>query len=367
MDADGETHYIKNFETQYGYTFPEVRVRYKTWGKLNDKKDNVLVVCHALTGNADVAGWWGALLGPGKAFDTDKYLVVCCNILGSCYGTTGPQDIDPNTGKKYGSSFPEVTVRDSARMQLDTVMHGLGATGCCVVGGSLGGMQTVEMALCGGEFVRSIVAIACGGRHHAWQIAISEAQREAIVKDPNWLGGDYAPDKKPLNGLSVARQIAMISYRTHEVYERRFGRQKKEKDGEKLFQIKSYLNYQGDKFLTRFDPLSYWVLTKKMDTHDVADGREGTYEEVLGSIKQPTLVLGVDSDLLYPNVEQEELADLIPNAEIEIFSSPEGHDGFLLEQAAIGNATSKFLSQHGGIADELHPFSFEEPGWNPLS
>jgi len=345
MTADGETWYKENFTTQRGFVFPQVRVRYKTWGKLNKKKDNVMIVTHALTGNADLASWWGTMLGPGLPFDTDKYLIICANLLGSCYGTTGPRDLNSETGKRWGMSFPDVTVRDSVMLQLDLVKDALGATKIkTCIGGSLGGMQCVEFALCGGDFVESIVAMACGGRHHAWQIGISELQRQALVRDPNWQNGDYEQDSRPLDGLSVARQIAMVSYRTHAVYEKRFGRQKTKPE---IFDVESYLNYQGEKFLSRFDALSYYVLTRKMDTHDVADGREGSYEEILRSIKQPTLVLGFDSDLLYPNVEQKELADLIPNSQLRIIESPEGHDAFLLEQGHVGREIQTFLRKSG--------------------
>jgi len=345
MDSEGETYYAKNFTTQRGFTFPEVRLRYKTWGKLNEKKDNVMVIAHALTGNANVAGWWGTMLGPGKPFDTDKYLVFCANLLGSCYGTTGPRDLNPETGKRWGLGFPEITVRDSVMLQLECIKEGLGATKIkTAIGGSLGGMQCVEFSLCGRDFVDSIVPMACGGRHHAWQIGISELQRQALVRDKNWNNGDYEEHSMPYDGLSVARQIAMVSYRTHHVYEKRFGRKKTKPP---QFDVESYLNYQGKKFLSRFDPLSYYILTKKMDTHDVADGREGSYEEILGSIRQPTLILGFDSDLLYPNVEQEELANLIPVSKIRIIESPEGHDGFLLEQAEVGHEIGLFLAEHG--------------------
>jgi len=284
------------------------------------------------------------MLGPNKTFDTDKYLIFCANLLGSCYGTTGPRDINPETGKRWGMSFPDITIRDSVMLQLHALKECIGATKIrTAIGGSMGGMLCLEFALCGGDFVESIVSMACGGRHHAWQIALSEIQRQALVRDRNWQNGEYEDDSIPSDGLSIARQIAMVSYRTHEVYEKKFGRKKTKPP---MFDIESYLNYQGEKFLSRFDPLSYYVLTKKLDNHDVADCREGTYEEVLGSIRQPTLIIGFESDLLYPNVEQRELAQLIPNSKFRIIDSPEGHDAFLLEQVEVGREIRTFLTEN---------------------
>ncbi len=322
----------------------DVEVRYNTFGKLNEAKDNVLVVCHALTGNARLDTWWSSILGPGKAFDTDKYLVVCANILGSCYGTTGPMSIDPATGEPYGVRFPQVTIRDSVALHLQMVKEALGARSvACVVGGSLGGMQALEWAFLGGpQFVRSAVVIACGARHTAWQIGISETQRQAIYADPNWQGGAFDRTSPPVQGLAVARQIAMFSYRTPHGFDTKFGRAQSE-DGR--FEVRRYLEYQGQKFLSRFDALTYVRLTEKMDTHDVGRGRGGV-EAALRSLGQPVLVLGIDSDVLYPLHEQEEMATLIPQGELKVVQSREGHDGFLLEQQQVGGAIGQFLRAH---------------------
>lgn len=228
------------------------------------------------------------------------------------------------------------------------VKEALGARSvACVVGGSLGGMQALEWALLGGAaFVRSAVVIACGARHTAWQIGISETQRQAIYADPNWRGGAFDPQRPPAQGLSVARQIAMFSYRTPQGFDSKFGREVHEgEDGRAVFQVRRYLEYQGQKFLTRFDALTYVRLTEKMDTHDVGRARGGV-EAALRAVQQPVLVLGIDSDVLYPLREQEELAAAMPQGELRVVSSREGHDGFLLEQQQVGGAISEFLGRH---------------------
>lgn len=231
-------------------------------------------------------------------------------------------------------------------LHLRMVKEALGARSvACVVGGSLGGMQAIEWALLGGHpFVRSAVVIACGARHTAWQIGISETQRQAIYADPNWRGGAFDPAQPPTQGLSVARQIAMFSYRTPQGFDAKFGREMHADDGR--FQVRRYLEYQGQKFLTRFDALTYVRLTEKMDTHDVGRARGGV-EAALGAVKQPVLVLGIDSDVLYPLREQEELAGLVPGGELRVVHSREGHDGFLLEQQQVGGAIAEFLARHG--------------------
>lgn len=260
MDDSGDTFIVNNFKTDYGDIIPEARVRYKTWGKLNEDKTNVLVVCHALTGNADVSGWWGDFLGSKKPFDTDKYFVVCANLLGSCYGSSGPSDISPTTGKPMGLEFPQTTVRDSVRLHSQMLQEGIGVNQvACAIGGSLGGMQVLEWLLLGSDFVKSGVPMACGAKHHAWQIAISETQRQAIYSDPLWKDGQYDHSKPPHKGLAVARQIAMVSYRTHYAYEQKFGRNLQfDSKNEQKFSVEGYLRHQGQKFLPRFDVFFYY-------------------------------------------------------------------------------------------------------------
>ena len=376
MTTDGDTYvHPSPFILESGQTISEAQLRYMTYGTLNEAKDNVIVVCHALTGNASLHSWWGDLLGPGQAFDTSKYFVVCSNILGSCYGSTGPSSINNSTQSIYGMSFPDVSVQDTVRLQLHMLQDELNISSIkCVIGGSFGGMQAVEYAVQAGTisspfavddedgratpFVRSVMPIACGAAHTAWQIAISEVQRQAIYADPKWNGGDVDANDPPSKGLSVARQIGMVSYRTAKGYETKFGRKLRDDvnddSGETKsapygsnakWQVKSYLEYQGYKFLSRFDPVTYVKLTEQMDTHDVGRNRGGKVE-ALSSVKIPAMVLGIDSDVLYPLHEQEELAALFPNGELRIIHSEAGHDGFLLEQDQVAANISDFLSAH---------------------
>ena len=344
LDDSGHSFILdEDFHLEAGGILRRAEVRYQTWGTLNATKDNCLVVCHALTGNQSLDTWWGECLGPGKAFDTNKYFVVCANVLGSCYGTTGPMSIDhsaPSGNKRYGSDFPAVSIRDTVRLHMRMLSEGLGVKSVeSVVGGSMGGMQALEWLLLGGpEFVRSGVAIACGAQHTAWQIAISETQREAIRSNP----------EDPQAGLSVARMIAMVSYRTAQAYDRKFGRSAtKPSDLWGPFQVRSYLEHQGRKFNHRFDPQSYISITEQMDSHDVGRGRGGVQNalESIDPTLQPTLIVGIDSDVLYPLSQQEELHRLLVGSEMSIINSMEGHDGFLLEVDQVSNATTDFLNR----------------------
>lgn len=250
----------------------------------------------------------------------------------------------PPTAKPRHTTTRTQPNSDTVSLHLRMVKEALGARSvACVVGGSLGGMQALEWALLGGAaFVRSAVVIACGARHTAWQIGISETQRQAIYADPLWRGGEFDHSCPPVQGLAVARQIAMFSYRTPHGFDNKFGRTQGE-DGR--FEVRRYLEYQGQKFLSRFDALTYVRLTEKMDTHDVGRGRGGM-EVALKGLKVPVLVLGIDSDVLYPLHEQEEMARLIPKGELRVVRSREGHDGFLLEQEQVGGAMKEFLKEH---------------------
>ena len=370
MDDSGETFVVDQFVLESGVVLPQAQLRYQTYGSLNEACDNVVVVCHALTGNASLHSWWGDLLGPHRAFDTEKFFVVCCNILGSCYGSTSPTSINPATNEPYGIDFPDISVQDTVRMQLLMLQQHLGVASIkCVIGGSFGGMQALEFAVQGGSqdadfvdrhgrpFVRSVVPIACGAQHTAWQIAISEVQRQAIYKDAQWKAGNH---DKATDGLQVARQLGMVSYRTPVGYCDKFGRNLQDRKSEGLeygaaarWRVKSYLEYQGQKFLSRFDPVTYVKLTEQMDSHDVTrnrtDGSKDPHNaltSVLSAVEIPALVLGIDSDVLYPLREQEELASLLSNAQLKIIHSDDGHDGFLLEQEQVGSHIMEFLQQH---------------------
>jgi homoserine O-acetyltransferase len=376
MTSDGHTYvHPTPFQLENGQVLENAQLRYQTYGDLNEARDNVLVICHALTGNASLDAWWGDLLGPGKAFDTSRYMVVCCNILGSCYGSTGPMSINPQTNQPYGKDFPDISVKDTVRLQLEMLVNDLKVRSIkAVIGGSFGGMQAVEFAVQAGSsnaspfaqscffssteddtmapLVRTVIPIACGAAHTAWQIGISEAQRQAIYADPNWATDGL----KATKGLALARQIGMVSYRTPKGYQQKFGRGLQPRQGtddaapqygsSAPWKVKSYLEYQGVKFLSRFDPITYVKMTEQMDSHDVSRGRGGSLEEILSYVEIPAMVLGIDSDVLYPLHEQEELASYLPQGELRVIHSDDGHDGFLLEQEQVNDHIIDFLSRY---------------------
>eukprot|EP00933_Yihiella_yeosuensis_P004532 TRINITY_DN108906_c0_g1_i1.p1 TRINITY_DN108906_c0_g1~~TRINITY_DN108906_c0_g1_i1.p1 ORF type:complete len:379 (-),score=46.83 TRINITY_DN108906_c0_g1_i1:210-1346(-) len=346
LDTSGETCVIDYVTLDSGRELKNVEVRYMMWGNLNESKDNVIVVCHALTGNANAGSWWGKLIGPGHAMDTSRYAVFCSNCLGGCYGTTGPASINPDTGKRYGASFPKVTIRDMVRVQAATLLK-LGVKQvACVIGGSMGGMQALEWALeVRNPSVVSVASLCASGRHSAWQIGISECQRQAIKADPKWAGGDYPADEPPAVGLSVARMMAMQTYRTHPAYHTKFGRAMVTTHQQMVFDVENYLHSQGKKFNQRgFDAMSYVRLTEAMDSHDVERGR-GPYQSVLAGIRIPVLTMSISSDVLYPMSEQLELAKHIPTAQHHLIQSEEGHDGFLLEHVQVGTLLRGFIAQ----------------------
>jgi homoserine O-acetyltransferase len=301
-----------------------VTVAYRTWGALDASGSNAVLICHALTGSANADEWWEPLIGAGRALDPDRDFIVCSNILGSCYGTTGPASIDPSTGGQWGSSFPRITIRDIVAAQR-ALVRSLGIRRLrLVVGGSLGGMQVLEWAATSPDLVETIAPIATSGRHAPWAIALSEAQRQAIYADPR-------------NGLATARMIAMATYRSPASFQDRFGRS--ETDGS--FAVERWLRHHGQKLVNRFDPNCYIRLTQAMDSHDLGRGR-GEYETVLGSIRQPALIVSIDSDVLYPPAEQEELAAAIPNATLRMLHAPHGHDAFLIEAGVVNELVLEF-------------------------
>ncbi|MBU6420793.1 MAG: homoserine O-acetyltransferase [Gammaproteobacteria bacterium] len=325
------------FTLESGEVLPQVTVAYRTWGRLNPAGDNAVLVCHALTGSVDVDQWWAGLFGPGRALDPERDFIVCSNVLGGCYGSTGPRSINPVTHKPYGGQFPAVSVRDMARVQAQ-LSDALGIAQLqLVIGGSLGGMQALEWAALYPERVNAVVAIGCGVRQSPWAIGWSEAQRQAIFADPNWRGGDYSPTTSPTAGLAAARATAMLSYRHWREFEKRFGRRRR--DG--TFEIESWLRHHGDKLVKRFDAASYVTLTRAMDTHDLTRGREN-----FSALTMPVLVVGIVSDLLYPLAEQQELAALLPNAELEVLDSPHGHDAFLIETEHLNQLMTEYRAPH---------------------
>jgi homoserine O-acetyltransferase len=331
----------KPFITEAGFRFDEPDVAYKTWGSLNKEKNNVILICHALTGHAAADEWFPGIFGEGRVCDPEKNFIICINVPGSPYGSVGPWSENPATGQPYRNSFPAITVRDMVRFQ-QQLLDQLGITGIqLVLGSSLGGMQALEFIIMD-ERIKSAALIAMGKSHSPWAIGISHAQRQVIYADPKWNQGNYDKNDGPTNGLAAARMMAMITYRTPADYEKKFSRELQ--DDSDLFQVESYLNYQGQKLADRFDAYSYIILTESMDSHDVSRER-GSFEEVLGQVQIPIKVIGIDSDHLYPVHEQKELAKLLKNAEYKEIKSSYGHDAFLIEFEQINDIINPFIKE----------------------
>ena len=343
-------------ELVLGNHLDHVAVTYETYGQLNAKGTNAILICHALTGSAHAAGrhesqqlpgWWDPLVGPGKAIDTNHYYVISSNVLGGCYGTTGPSSINPSTGKPYGLEFPRYTIRDMVEVQARLVKHLGGTSLASVFGGSMGAMQVLEWAVMYPELVRSIIPIASGSRHSAWAIGLNEVARRAITADPTWQGGNYQLASQPESGLGLARAIAMLSYRSFDSLEAKFGRERVSASRELLdvgFEIESYLAYQGVKLVERFDANTYLYITRAMDDFDLSEGR-GRLGDVLEGVNIPTLVMGISSDVLYPENEQKALVDALPQAHYARINSPHGHDAFLIEFPQIAVHVRSFLER----------------------
>jgi homoserine O-acetyltransferase len=338
-------------------TLPDLTVAYEMYGTLNAAGDNAILVCHALTGSAHAAGlsspdprsagWWDPMIGPGRPLDTNRYCVIASNFLGGCYGTSGPTSVNTRTGKRYGMSFPAYTVRDMVHVQKGLLDHIGVKSLVTVVGGSLGGMQVLEWPLCYPGMVRSIIPIATAAQHSAWCIGLNDLTRQAIMMDPAWNNGNYDPSAQPAAGLSLARQIAMVTYRSDVSFDRRFKRtvapaQPDEREGR--FEVERYLRYQGDKLVARFDANTYLYITRAMDAHDVAAGR-GSLADVLGSVRIPSLNVGISSDILYPAHEQRAIAAALPRAQYREIDSPDGHDAFLIAYDQLGPFVQEFLKE----------------------
>lgn len=331
-------HLDEPFVLESGEALRGVDVAFRTWGRLDAAGANAVVVCHALTGSADVDAWWAGLIGPGHALDPKDDFIVCSNVLGGCYGTTGPASPTPEHGRPRGPDFPEITIRDMVRLQAH-LLDALGANRVrLVIGGSLGGMQVLEWAALFPERVDAIAPIATSGRHSAWCIGLSEAQRAAIRSDPRWRNGRYPSDAPPDAGLAVARMIAMCSYRSRDSFAVRFDRGV---DHSGSFEVERYLRHHGEKLTARFDANTYLTLTRAMDTHDLGRARGGL-AAALGAIPTPALVVAIDSDVLYPPAEQRELAALMPRAGLATLRSPHGHDAFLIEVETLNRLVLEF-------------------------
>jgi homoserine O-acetyltransferase len=347
------------FHFDSGAKLGPIDVAFETYGELNSEGTNGILICHALTGSAHAAfysseddkvpGWWDAIIGPGKALDTTKYFIVCSNILSGCYGTTGPSSMNPVSMREYGTSFPTTTIRDMVRVQ-KRLLEWLGVERLqLVIGGSMGGMQVVEWMVMYPDFVERAVPIATGASHTAWGIGLNEVARQAILNDPAYMNGNYYASGQPSRGLALARMIAMISYRSPESFTMRFQRERmlggdgdEFFDPKNIFQVESYLHYQGVKLVERFDANTYIYITRAMDLHDIARGR-GNLGDVLSSVRANTTCVGINSDELYPAVEQRGLAELIPNARYAEIQSIHGHDAFLIEFEQVNRLVKEFL------------------------
>ena len=448
---DQQIAIIPSFELESGVVLHNVPVAYKTYGTLSPEADNAMLICHALTGSADVSDWWGPLLGgPGeegkeaRAFDMSRFFVVCINSLGSPYGSASPVTAKEGVpgNEHYGPEFPLTTIRDDVNI-FKLILDDLGVKQiAAVIGGSMGGMLVLEFAYFGKEYVRTIIPIATSARYSAWGISWGEAQRQSIYSDPKYDDGYYAFDDPPAAGLGAARMSALLTYRSRDSFETRFGRsapdpsRKQNINGSSrpdtpsnehfaihneghrnagsprqrhgsdtmtssvdslesttvmdpqfsgttplpaprpnnrkristYYSAQSYLRYQGQKFINRFDANCYIAITRKLDTHDVSRGRTDTTDQpvedqvkaALAQIEQPTLILGIQSDGLFTYAEQQELAAAIPKAELKTIDSPDGHDAFLLEFRQVNGFLLDFMKR------ELPDIMAREPvNWPP--
>lgn len=327
--------YKKEFQLESGRTLPEFQLGYTTLGKLNATKDNVIWITHALTANSNPEEWWCGLVGKGKFYNPENHFIICANVLGSPYGSTNPLSVNPDTGNKYYHNFPEITIRDIVAA-LDLLRQHLGITKInTLLGGSLGGQQAVEWAIQQPTVFENLFLIATNAQHSPWGIAFNESQRLAIKADRTWFS--YSEDAG-LKGLKAARAIALLSYRNYKTY------QLSQEDLEEKtndFNASSYQNYQGEKLANRFNAFSYWHLSKAMDSHNVGRNRGGV-APALNQIKANTLVVAIDSDVLFPVSESKTLQQHIKNSELEIIDSIYGHDGFLIETQQLATLFENF-------------------------
>jgi len=339
MHKTEDFNYTQAFKLESGESLPGFQLRFTTYGKLNKAQDNVVWVCHALTANANFLDWWEGMFGKGKLYDPSQYFIICANILGSCYGSTGPLSINPKTGQPFFHSFPPLTNRDMVRA-FDLLRQYLGIEHIhTVIGGSLGGQHALEWAIMRPDKISHLIQICSNAQHSPWGIAFNESQRMAIENDTTW------PESHPeagLMGLRTARSIALLSYRNYQTYQKTQSETTPTKlDG---FRASSYQQYQGEKLAKRFNAFSYWILSKAMDSHHVGRGR-GNIVHALKEVRAQALFLGVTSDILFPLSEQEFLAKHVPGAHLAAIESIYGHDGFLIETAALTQKIKTFYEQ----------------------
>lgn len=349
---------------EHGERLCGVNVAYETYGKINNEKSNAILVCHALSGDAHAGGWhkgdekpgwWDIIIGPGKALDTDKFFVICSNVLGGCKGTTGPSSINPKTGKPYGLDFPFITVKDMVNVQKRLLDH-LGIDKLfAVVGGSFGGMQVLQWCVSYPDMVRLAIPIATSAYSSPQQIAFNEVGRRAITSDPDWNSGNYYGRTPPARGLSLARMIGHITYLSDESMHQKFGRKLQDKsdygfDFSTLdFQVESYLSYHGDTFVKRFDANSYLYITKAIDYFDLTKKGSLSMAEAFKGVLAKFLVISISSDWLYPPYQCKEIAEALSANDIDVrhctIRSNYGHDAFLLESGQMNYTIGNFLSR----------------------
>ena len=348
------------FCLESGEKLDAVKIAYETYGELNRDRTNAILIVHALSGDANAAGfhrgarkpgWWDGMIGPGKGFDTDKYFVICSNILGGCKGTTGPSSINPATGKPYGLSFPPISIHDMVNCQ-KLLIDRLGIEKLlCVSGGSMGGMQVLSWLTRYPDRVRSVIPISTAIRHSPQQIAFDEVGRQAIMADIDWKSGNYYGGPPPARGLSVARMVGHITYMSDTSMRDKFGRQRKDSSDpfkfDPGFEVEGYLHYHGENFVRRFDANSYLYITKAMDNFDAAEG--GSLHDLLRGVDAKVLVIAFKSDWLYPPYQTKEIVRACKLAGIEAtyceIDSTYGHDAFLLEIEEETHLVSHFLKK----------------------
>lgn len=344
-----------------GIKLGPITLAYETYGKLNAAKSNAILIFHALTGDAHAAGfhkdakkpgWWDGMIGPGKAFDTDKYFIISSNCLGSCKGSTGPTSINPATGKPYGLSFPVVTIEDMVVAQRKLIEYLEIPQLLSVAGGSMGGLQALKWAIMYPKMVKSVIAVATNHRHTAQQIALHEVCRQAIMSDPEWCGGDYYGKTLPARGMALSRMIGHITYMSEKSMDEKFGRKLigKEKLGYDFstdFEVENYLKYRGDSFVQRFDANSYLYLTKALDYFDLAE--EGNLNTVFKNTKSHFLVIAFTSDWLYPAYQSKEFVKALKLGGLDVsyieINTNYGHDAFLVEIEGQSHLVKHFLTR----------------------
>lgn len=332
-----------------GEILPKVEIAYTSYGTLNDERPNAVVVFHALTGDTDCTEWWSGIVGNDKPIDPENDFIICFNSIGSCYGSTGPQSIDSFSGENYNTRFPKITIRDIARSQLFALRQ-LGIDSITLgIGGSMGAMVLLELALLAPGLFEKIIPIACGASHSAWRIAFSSVIRKTIEQ----IAGAYENSEQGyVEGMKLARQTGMISYRSSGEFENRFAREKRYG----TFEVEHYLEHQAEKIAARFSPQSYLRLTEAMESYDLTEGRGEDLRSILSEVSAEVLCIGIDSDILYPEWELSLFSSYFPKGEYKTLSAPFGHDSFLVAQDELARLIAPFTvaSTHSTHFHEYH-------------